>query len=174
MMIFWHQMFPSPCGENPLSHGLRRASSPERGSLVQGKWQLQKLSLRESRRAAPERVFTGISWNTRRLFFTLAYSSFRPLAGISWNRLVSAIRLLNYLFPSPCGDKLKSGCCWCSGYRKGFRPLAGISWNIRTNSKFLYLLKSFRPLAGISWNNTPKFHRKQRKTFPSPCGDKLK
>ena len=54
-------LFPSPCGENPLSHGLRRASSPERGSLVQGKWQLEKLSLRESWRAAPERVFAGIS-----------------------------------------------------------------------------------------------------------------
>ena len=37
--------FSPPYGENPLSHGLRRASSPERGSLVQGKWQLQKLPL---------------------------------------------------------------------------------------------------------------------------------
>ena len=52
-------MFSPPYGENPLSHGLRRASSPERGSLVQGKWQLQKLSLRESWRAAPERVLRG-------------------------------------------------------------------------------------------------------------------
>ena len=52
-------MLSSPCGENPLSHGLRRASSPERGSLVQGKWQLEKLSLRESWRAAPERVLRG-------------------------------------------------------------------------------------------------------------------
>ena len=51
--------FSPPYGENPLSHGLRRASSPERGSLVQGKWQLQKLSLRESWRAAPERVLRG-------------------------------------------------------------------------------------------------------------------
>ena len=60
-MLVTQALFPSPCGENPLSHGLRRASSPERGSLVQGKWQLQKLSLRESWRAAPERVFAGIS-----------------------------------------------------------------------------------------------------------------
>ena len=52
-------MLSSPCGENPLSHGLRRASSPERGNLVQGKWQLEKLSLRESWRAAPERVLRG-------------------------------------------------------------------------------------------------------------------
>ena len=52
-------MFSPPYGENPLSHGLRRASSPERGSLVQGKWQLEKLSLRESWRAAPERVLRG-------------------------------------------------------------------------------------------------------------------
>ena len=37
--------FSPPYGENPLSHGLRRASSPERGSLVQGKWRLQKLPL---------------------------------------------------------------------------------------------------------------------------------
>ena len=51
--------FSPPYGENPLSHGLRRASSPERGSLVQGKWQLEKLSLRESWRAAPERVLRG-------------------------------------------------------------------------------------------------------------------
>ena len=27
-------VFSTPYGENPLSHGLRRASSPERGSLV--------------------------------------------------------------------------------------------------------------------------------------------
>ena len=33
--------FSPPYGENPLSHGLRRASSPERGSLVQGKWRLR-------------------------------------------------------------------------------------------------------------------------------------
>ena len=52
-------LFSPPYGENPLSHGLRRASSPERGSLVQGKWQLEKLSLRESWRAAPERVLRG-------------------------------------------------------------------------------------------------------------------
>ena len=35
-MNAYDKMFPSPRGENPLSHGLRRASSPERGSLVQG------------------------------------------------------------------------------------------------------------------------------------------
>ena len=52
-------LFSPPYGENPLSHGLRRASSPERGSLVQGKWQLEKLSRRESWRAAPERVLRG-------------------------------------------------------------------------------------------------------------------
>ena len=52
-------LFSPPYEENPLSHGLRRASSPERGSLVQGKWQLEKLSLRESWRAAPERVLRG-------------------------------------------------------------------------------------------------------------------
>ena len=40
-----HGLFSPPYGENPLSHGLRRASSPERGSLVQGKWRLQKLPL---------------------------------------------------------------------------------------------------------------------------------
>ena len=37
--------FSPPYGENPLSHGLRRASSPERGSLVQGKWRLRQLPL---------------------------------------------------------------------------------------------------------------------------------
>ena len=31
-----NELFPSPRGENPLSHGLRRASSPERGSLMSG------------------------------------------------------------------------------------------------------------------------------------------
>ena len=30
------ELFSPPYGEDPLSHGLRRASSPERGSLVQG------------------------------------------------------------------------------------------------------------------------------------------
>ena len=102
------KMFPSPCGENPLSHGLRRASSPERGSLVQGKWQLEKRSLRESWRAAPERVFTGISWNATMIFrmWSLVLG-FRPLAGISWNL---SILMDSWLLSS-------------------FRPLGGISWN---------------------------------------------
>ena len=51
--------FPSPCGENPLSHGLRRASSPERGELLQLPLPCTKLSLWESWRAAPERVLRG-------------------------------------------------------------------------------------------------------------------
>ena len=37
-----HDLFSPPYGEDSLSHGLRRASSPERGSLVQGRWQLAR------------------------------------------------------------------------------------------------------------------------------------
>ncbi len=52
-------MFSPPYGENPLSHGLRRASSPERGSLVQGNGSCKSSPFRGSWRAAPERVLRG-------------------------------------------------------------------------------------------------------------------
>ena len=51
--------FSPPYGENPLSHGLRRASSPERGSLVQGNGSCKSSPFRGSWRAAPERVLRG-------------------------------------------------------------------------------------------------------------------
>ena len=53
------EMFSPPYGENPLSHGLRRASSPERGSLVQGNGSCKSSPFRGSWRAAPERVLRG-------------------------------------------------------------------------------------------------------------------
>ena len=52
-------LFSPPYGENPLSHGLRRASSPERGSLVQGNGSCKSSPFRGSWRAAPERVLRG-------------------------------------------------------------------------------------------------------------------
>ena len=51
--------FSPPYGENPLSHGLRRASSPERGSLVQSNGSCKSSPFRGSWRAAPERVLRG-------------------------------------------------------------------------------------------------------------------
>ena len=53
------EVFSPPYGENPLSHGLRRASSPERGSLVQGNGSCKSSPFRGSWRAAPERVLRG-------------------------------------------------------------------------------------------------------------------
>ena len=52
-------LFSPPYGEDPLSHGLRRASSPERGSLVQGNGSCKSSPFRGSWRAAPERVLRG-------------------------------------------------------------------------------------------------------------------
>ena len=52
-------LFSPPYEENPLSHGLRRASSPERGSLVQGNGSCKSSPFRGSWRAAPERVLRG-------------------------------------------------------------------------------------------------------------------
>ena len=58
-IIKGYEKFSPPYGENPLSHGLRRASSPERGSLVQGNGSCKSSPFRGSWRAAPERVLRG-------------------------------------------------------------------------------------------------------------------
>ena len=114
-------VFSPPYGENPLSHGLRRASSPERGSLVQGKWQLQKLSLRESWRAAPERVLRGE--------VEVWYKDFDGMAK---------------KFLSPYGDRTK--CPLSPKSPLSFRPLTGMVHTCLTKTS---ISCSFRPLTGM-------------------------
>ena len=140
--------FSPPYGENPLSHGLRRASSPERGNLVQGKWQLEKLSLRESWRAAPERVLRGE--------VEIWYKNFDGMAK---------------KFLSPYGDgtgtaSAGGGACpvfaplwrwyWNTGFlalcRQVFAPLRG--WYL-TGQQIPRLFHVFAPLRG-SWRAAPE------------------
>ena len=52
-------VFSPPYGENPLSHGLRRASSPQRGSFCSCRYPVLSSPFRGSWRAAPERVLRG-------------------------------------------------------------------------------------------------------------------
>ena len=98
--------FPSPYGENPLSHGLRRASSPDGGSFRSCRYPV--LSSPFGRAGAQRlRGFCGdklkslLSFSCQRL-----QSSFRPLTGISCNALSDGFDVDYHTLPSPCGDKL--------------------------------------------------------------------
>ena len=100
--------FPSPCGENPLSHGLRRASSPDGGSFCSCRYPVLsspfgRAGAQRLRGFYGEKLKSLLSFSCQRL-----QSSFRPLTGISCN--LSCISIF--------------GSITC------FRPLTGISCNL--------------------------------------------